>query len=268
MKNILLINDVVGGSHVGMCAMLPILTKMGHSVFNLPTALVSNTLDYGDYEVLETTKYMSGTIEVWRRLGFSFDGVITGLMFSPQQAAVVREYCRELRNQGAFIMVDPIMGDGGRPYNGIGETQIKLMRQMMEVCDLAVPNLTEACLLAGVPYKNEGFNECELIDIQQRIHRLGAESIVITSALMDGKNCVSVSGQDCCWNVPYKQLPAAFHGTGDIFSALLLGSLMSGKALREATEYAISVVSSLIERNMGQQDPCRGIPIEACLDLI
>ena len=32
MKKILLINDVVGYSHVGMVAMMPILTYLGHPI--------------------------------------------------------------------------------------------------------------------------------------------------------------------------------------------------------------------------------------------
>ena len=75
MKQILLINDVVGCSHVGMVAMLPILTYLGHSAYNLPTALVSNTLDYGRFNVLETTDYMQGVLPVWKELGFKFDAV-------------------------------------------------------------------------------------------------------------------------------------------------------------------------------------------------
>ena len=46
MKQILLVNDVVGYSKVGMVAMLPILSYLGIPTYSLPTALVSNTL-YG-----------------------------------------------------------------------------------------------------------------------------------------------------------------------------------------------------------------------------
>ena len=116
MKQILLINDVVGYSHVGMVAMLPILTHLGHTTYNLPTALVSNTLDYGHFNVLETTDYMRGTIPVWHRLGFRFDAVCTGLMFSEEQATLVSSYCRQLQNEGTTVFVDPIMGDAGRLY--------------------------------------------------------------------------------------------------------------------------------------------------------
>ena len=103
MKQILLINDVVGYSHVGMVAMLPILTQMGHTTYNLPTALVSNTLDYGHFNVLETTDYMRGTIPVWRQLGFRFDAVCTGLMFSEEQATLVSSYCRQLQREGTTV---------------------------------------------------------------------------------------------------------------------------------------------------------------------
>jgi pyridoxine kinase len=78
MKQILLINDVVGYSHVGMVAMLPILTYLGHPTYNLPTALVSNTLDYGKFNVLETTEYMRGTIPVWKQPTGAQDAYMTG----------------------------------------------------------------------------------------------------------------------------------------------------------------------------------------------
>ena len=52
-KNILIINDMPGYGKVALAAMLPILSNMGHSVYDLPTALVSNTLDYGKFTILD-----------------------------------------------------------------------------------------------------------------------------------------------------------------------------------------------------------------------
>ena len=46
-KQILLINDIAGYGKVATAAMLPILSFLGFSTYTLPTALVSNTLDYG-----------------------------------------------------------------------------------------------------------------------------------------------------------------------------------------------------------------------------
>ena len=139
--------------------MLPILTQMGHTTYNLPTALVSNTLDYGQFNVLETTDYMRGTIPVWHRLGFRFDAVCTGLMFSEEQATLVSSYCRQLQREGTTVFVDPIMGDGGRLYNGISDTQVQLMKEMVGVADLTFdPGISEWGNPAGVMSRCTGLN--------------------------------------------------------------------------------------------------------------
>jgi pyridoxine kinase len=281
MKQILLINDVVGYSHVGMVAMLPILTYLGHPTYNLPTALVSNTLDYGKFNVLETTDYMRGTIPLWKQLGFRFDAICTGLMFSEEQARLVSAYCAEQSKEGTTIFVDPIMGDAGRLYNGMTDRQVQLMREMVSVADLIFPNYTEACYLTNTPYREEGLTWAEACTMLDRLTQLGAKSVLITSARVDGSNCVvgrrssvPLAGftqhieDGPYFRLDYEEIPVLFHGTGDIFSAVLIGHLMKGEPLKESTQTAMTVVSRLIERNRDLSDKCRGIPIEQCLDLL
>lgn len=57
-KKLLLINDMAGYGKVALSAMIPVLSHMKYEVFNLPTAIVSNTLDYGKFDILDTTDYM------------------------------------------------------------------------------------------------------------------------------------------------------------------------------------------------------------------
>ena len=281
MKQILLINDVVGYSHVGMVAMLPILTYLGHPTYNLPTALVSNTLDYGRFQTQDTTEYMRKTIPVWHNLGFHFDAVCTGLMFSEEQARLVADYCKQLHSEGTTIFVDPIMGDGGRLYNGITQRQVELMREMVGVADLTFPNYTEACYLTGNQYQPDGTTWDEACRILDGIAELGAKSAIITSARVDGRSCVVGRRSDTplagfnqhigdgrYFRLDYDEIPVAFHGTGDIFSAILIGHLMKGEPLMESTRTAMDIVARLIERNRSLTDKCRGIPIEQCLDLL
>jgi len=270
MKQILLINDVVGYSHVGMVAMLPILTYLGHPTYNLPTSLVSNTLDYGRFNVLDTTDYMRGVLPVWKELGFRFDAICTGLMFSEEQAKLVSAYCNEQGRNGTTIFVDPIMGDAGRLYNGITSRSVELMRTMVAVADLTFPNYTEACYLTSRPYHEEGMSWSEARDMLACLHDIGARSAVITSAKVDGRSCVvgynHLDGD--YFLLPYEEIPVLFHGTGDIFSAVLIGHLLNGRLLKQATRTAMDVVSRLIERNLDLEDKNRGIPIEKCLDLL
>ena len=113
------------------------------------------------------------------------------------------------------------------------------------------------------------------------IVKLGAKSVVITSARVDGESCVvgrrcnessTLFCQDLSdglyFRIPYKEIPVAFHGTGDIFSAVLIGFLMNGNTVKYSTEKAMSVVSDLIYSNRNQADKCLGIPVEKCLDLL
>lgn len=281
MKHILLINDVVGYGNVGMVAMMPILTYMGHSTYNLPTSLVSNTLDYGRFNIMETTDYIRGTMSVWEQLNFHFDAVCTGLMFSEEQAKLVSSYCRSLREKSTMVIVDPIMGDAGRLYNGIDRHQVDLMREMVSIADLICPNFTEACYLTDTAYESNGFSWSEACTMLDSLAEIGARNVIVTSAKVDGHSCVvgrhsdvwqddSFQGdcKDKYFKINYEEIPVLFHGTGDIFSAVLVGHIMNGQSLYRSTQTAMDVVSQLIDRNRNMNDKCLGIPIEKCLDLL
>ena len=175
MKQILLINDVVGYSKVGMVAMLPILSYLGVPTYSLPTALVSNTLDYGKFNIQDTTEYIRGTLPVWKELGFSFDAICTGLMFSDEQAKLVAGYCKEQSAQGTIVFVDPILGDGGRLYNGVTHRQVELMREMVSVAHLTFPNYTEACYLTDTPIHMEGITWEETKTLLDKLRGIGCQ---------------------------------------------------------------------------------------------
>ena len=272
MKQILLINDIACYGKVGMAAMLPILSYMGFPAFNLPTALVSNTLDYGEFAQLDTTDYMRQTFPIWQRLGFHFDAICTGLMFNPEQARLVADYCREQAVQGCTVYVDPVMGDGGRLYKGITRAQVELMRQMVSVAHLTIPNYTEACYLTDTAYRHDGITREEARHMLQQIVSFGAHSALITSCVIDGHHCVcgydADSPADSFFFHGYEEIPGLFHGTGDIFSAVLIGDLMGGKTLSASTRHAMDVVSQMISRNRDVTDYKCGIFIERCLEIL
>ena len=99
-KNVLIINDMPGYGKVALAAMLPVLSNLGHSVYNLPTALVSNTLDYGKFTILDTTDYMVKAIEVWKQLGFQFDCITTGFLASAAQVGIIRDFIASQKKEG------------------------------------------------------------------------------------------------------------------------------------------------------------------------
>lgn len=269
-KQILLINDIAGYGKVATAAMLPVLSYMGHPTYNLPTALVSNTLDYGKFNILETTDYIRGVFPVWKELGFSFDAIATGFMASVRQAGMISAYCREQAARGTAIFVDPIMGDEGKLYNGVTEEAIKSMREMVGVAHLTFPNHTEACYLTGESYHAEGVSMDDAKRLVDGLRSIGARSAMVTSIRVDGEPSVVGYNHDDnkYFRLSYTEIPVHFPGTGDIFSAVLIGSLLDGAQLTASTRRAMDAVYRLIDLNKENTDKNRGIPIEKYLDII
>lgn len=269
-KHILLINDLPGYGKVALAAMMPVLSHLGHHLYNLPTALVSNTLDYGKFDILETTGYMENTLRVWDELGFSFDAISTGFIVSEAQARLIADYCEAQKKKGTRIFVDPIMGDEGHLYNGVPESTVVHMRRLISVADYIVPNYTEAAFLAGVPYQTEGTSEEDMRQLIDKLRRIGAGSVVVTSAKVDGENAVAGYDEESgtYFILPFKEIPVRFPGTGDIFSSVMMGHVENGAPLASSVQKAMDTVVTLIERNKDNEDKYKGIPIEKDLEVI
>lgn len=271
MKNtqLLLINDMCGYGKVALSAMLPVLSHMGYRIHNLPTALVSDTLNYPKFYIHDTTEYVRQSLAIWEELGFEFDAISTGFIVTEEETRIISDFCHRRAQEGTKVFVDPIMGDNGKLYAGVPESTIGLMRHLLECADYAVPNYTEACLLTDTPIA-EQITPDEARVLVNAVRELGAKSVVITSAVVNGTNAVigydHVAGE--YFTIPFELIPVYFPGTGDTFSAVLVGRVMAGWSLQRATFDAMRVVAELIERNADQEDKSAGLPIEACLDVI
>ena len=268
-KRVLLVQDMTGYGKVALAAIMPVLSHMGHHVYTLPTAMVSNTLDYGQFQVLELTDYMRSTLAVWRNLGFTFDAVSTGMIFSEEQAALVSELCRESAARGCMVFVDPVMGDEGKLYNGVTEATVGHMRAMTAVADYVMPNYTEAAYLAGEAIREE-LTRAEADALVDNLRSLGAKSVLITSAKVEGQFCVvgydHVQGER--FLLPFEMVPVFFSGTGDLFSGILTGCVLDGMPLQQAARKAMDAIRVMILRNKDNEDHYVGIPIETCLDVL
>ena len=191
MKNtqLLLINDMCGYGKVALSAMLPVLSHMGYRIHNLPTALVSDTLNYPKFYIHDTTEYVRQSLAIWEELGFEFDAISTGFIVTEEETRIISDFCHRRAQKGTKVFVDPIMGDNGKLYAGVPESTIGLMRHLLECADYAVPNYTEACLLTDTPIA-EQLTPDEARALVDAVRELGAKSVVITSAVVNGTNAV------------------------------------------------------------------------------
>lgn len=270
-EKLLLINDLAGYGKVALGAMMPVLTHMGYDLYTLPTALVSNTLDYGTFEILDTTDYMEGTLRIWDELGFSFDAIATGLLAGTRQADLVATFCAAQQGRGVPVFVDPIMGDDGHLYNGVDQSLIEPMRTLVTSADVAIPNYTEACLLTETPFCGErGMSTHDAAQLVGDLRGICPKSVVVTSAVVGGRAAVMGYDheRDESFTIPFDEVPARFPGTGDIFTSVLMGRKLAGRTLEDATASAMRVVKDMVQQNQGATDAYKGIPVERYLGSI
>ena len=280
-KRIVLFNDLPGYGKVALAAMVPLFSRMGHFPYQVPTAVVSNTLDFGKFRIQDMTDYMRDTIKVWDELGFDPDCICTGFVLSEEQVELIGDYIRsrkprmdEIQNvdNGRLVMVDPIMADGGKLYNGIGMERVAAMRKLVSYSDVMVPNMTEAGFLTGICPGRERASAAELRELVDGLHKLSGKSVVITSAHDSETDEHLVCGYDHksgqYFRVPFTFLPVRVAGSGDIFSTVMTGKLLNGESLEKAVREAVRVLTVLIRDNQSHLDEYKGILVERYWELL
>lgn len=262
--SILLVSDMAGYGKVALSVMIPVLSHFELNVSSLPTALVSNTLDYGKFDILETTGFMRNALDVWNELGFAFDAVFVGFLFSAEQSKLVNDYCSRVRRNGTPVFFDPIMGDWGKLYNGVTEEDVAYRRSLCAASDVIMPNMTEAQYLCDAHTGRESLSAQETRDLVEGLRALGCRDVVITSLCLDGRHCTLVAERDAqdFDLIFYDELPLQMPGTGDIFSSVLMGASLQGRSLGDSVRLAMKVVALLLERCLSNADCLRGIPVE------
>lgn len=249
-KHILILSDLVGCGNVAMATARAVLTRMGHRVYCLPTALISHTWNLGPSATLATTDYLRRTAELWQQLGFPLDGVLIGYLADEEQARWVKEQCHMWRQQGAVIFLDPVFADNGKLYRGITREQVALLGQLLEAADYVLPNLTEARFLTGED------------DPLLALSALPCPGAVITGVPQAQGSAVLLRRGAERMVLPYDPVPGSFSGAGDAFSALFAGGILSGEQPRDAAQHAMDATKQWIQRSLEEGFGGVGLPVE------
>ena len=152
IKRVAALQDLSCFGRCSLTVVLPVLSAMGVQGCPLPTAVLSShTGGFGPVARTELADQLQGTLEHWQRLGLDFDGVYTGYLSSPRQAALARRAVEALRRTGGMALVDPVLGDGGRLYASVTPELAAAMGELCQAADVITPNLTEAAVLLGRP---------------------------------------------------------------------------------------------------------------------
>lgn len=168
-------------------------------------------------------------------------------------------------------MVDPVLGDDGKPYAPMSLKLIEEMKKLICKANLITPNTTEVCLLLDEPYNSQPNIE-QVKEWALRLSEQGPENVVITGVHNEQNPHLTgviayTRSNSKFWRVSCTYIPASYPGTGDIFTSVVTGSLLQGDSLPIAIDRAVQFTSQAIRSTFGRDRNIKeGVLIEKVLD--
>ena len=266
-KKIAVINDLSGFGRCSIAVAWPIISVMKVQCCPIPTSVFSNHTGYDSFFFDDYTDKMQLYIDEWKKLGLQFEGICTGFLGSKDQIAIVAQFLEDFKKKDTIVIMDPVMGDYGKAYPTYTTEMCQEMKKLVRFADMLTPNMTEACILADVEYK-EHMSSKELTKLAQYLCEQGPEKVVITGIAQGG-----YLGNFCYENgknpkiLRTKKLGESRSGTGDVFSSILAADAVNGVELEQSVRKAANFIKKCIGRAIELDLPLTdGVCIEEFLN--
>ena len=267
-KKIAAVNDLTGFGRCSLTVQIPIISKLRVQCCPVPTAILSNHTGFDSFYADDYTDHLAAYTAEWKKLGLTFSGIATGYLGSERQFGMVRNFIRDFSDEKTVVIVDPVMGDGGRTYASYSDEMCEGMRHLTALADLITPNLTEACILTGRQYHEAPWHREELEAMLHELRAMGPEKIVITgipqgefiaSICLDGDGAIGLTRQ---YRVGEQRC-----GTGDVFASVIAADAVNGvnfaASVKKASAFVKSCILNTIRLGIPSTD---GVSFEEVLD--
>lgn len=241
---VLAINDISCVGRCSIAATLPIISACGVECNVLPTAILStHTGGFEGYTFRDLTKDIPDILRHWKSLHLKFDFIYSGYLGSIEQIDLVSAIKKEFLADGGVFVVDPVMGDNGDLYAGFTPKFVEKMRALCREADYILPNVTEACYLADVPYPLDTDSAKTAL---KRLQAFCARPIITGITDCDGVSVCYTNEQNVICTYAHENVEGFFCGAGDVFASAFVGALARGKdeekAIRLASDFATAAI--------------------------
>lgn len=269
-KQVAAIHDLSGLGRCSLTAAIPVLAALGIQACPVPTAVLSCQTGFSHYFSADGTAWIPAFVETWRSCDVRFDGIFTGFLGGETQAEEVEQFLAAFRTPQTLLVVDPVLGDNGEMYKGCTAALCRRMAALAAKADVITPNLTEACLLSGVPYAPFQAG-AQADDYPERVHDLaarladGQRQVVVTGVEHKGYIYNIAAGREE-FMVTTPRREGHFSGTGDLFSAVVCGCCVRGMTLQQGVELAVRLIQAALDDT--HNPPEYGVEFERHLHLL
>jgi len=265
------VHDLSGFGRSSLAVIIPILSTMGIQVCALPTAVLStHTGGFEGYSFVDLTDSMKKFVTHWEKLKIEFDCIYSGFLGSSLQIDIISEVIDKFSSNKPLIVIDPVMGDNGELYKTMNQEMVSKMKGFIKKANIITPNFTEAAYLLDEKY-NKNITEKQIKEWLVRLSNMGAEIVIITSVPdpNNSKNTSVIAYNRCdghFWKVSCVYIPAHFPGTGDIFTSVIVGSILQGDSLPIALDRGVQFITTAIRASYGYEYPRQeGVLLERVL---
>ena len=270
LKRVAAIHDISGVGKCSLTVALPIISAAGVECSAMPTAVLStHTGGFEGFTFRDLTDDMRNIANHWKKENIRFDAFYSGYLGSLGQIDIVRDIFEMFRTPETLIMVDPVMADNGVLYSLFTFDHVRGMAMLCGHADVIVPNRTEAAFMLERDYKDGPMSKDEVNELLHALAGLGAKKVVLTGVHFGDDDLGAACYNAQTGQIDYimdNRIEGMYHGTGDVFGSFLMGALMCGRNLAEATRIAVDYTCAAIR--LTAQDgtgPRMGVRFESVL---
>jgi pyridoxine kinase len=260
MARILAISSQTVYGPVGNSASVPALEYLGHTVYAVPTVILSHHPGHGPPAGLRVAgREIGAMLDSLEERGV-LDGchaVFTGYFAADEQIhGVERAILRmQQRVPAPVYLCDPVIGDDPDGLYVPDAVARAIRERLMPLADIVAPNRFELEWLSGHSV-NSG---ASAIEASRTLGR--GEALITSVPSSDGMIAtlaVTQAGADECRNAVLPEVP---HGTGDLLSGLYLGYRLLDLAPGPALEASHKILNRVIAASAGTPvlDLARGL---------
>lgn len=216
-KRALLINDMSCFGNCSLTVAMPIIAHYGVECVPMPTVILPcHTGGLGEVTKLDMTDKMVEYADKFEELGLKFDAIYSGYLGNARQIDVTIDIIERL-GAGAFVVVDPVMGDNGKLYSGFDDSYAQKIMKLCSRANVITPNYTEACLLSGCEYGTSPKIIAEKLDV---------ENVIITGCVDDNGIGIYLKTTSVNKMLDFKYFDYSLHGCGDVLASAFVGEYL------------------------------------------
>jgi pyridoxine kinase len=260
MANILAISSQTAYGPVGNSAMVPALEWLGHTVYAVPTVILSHHPGHGPPAGIRMpARDLGAMLGALENLGV-LDGcaaVFSGYFAADEQVhAVERQIARMKRHSpGLLYVCDPILGDDPDGLYVPLPVAEAVRDRLLPVAGGLAPNRFELQWLTGAEVGSSAA-------AVSAARSLPCGEVIATSVPAGNERIatIAVTARDS-YEEADTRLPGVPHGTGDLLTGLYFGNRLNDLPPHEALKSALRVLRRVIAASAGAPalDLARGL---------